>query len=166
MRLPAARYQSLQPLLGTPQMIVYRGAPVAMVALDPIDVADSWQKLSLWTMTDADAVEIVMDTWTRPAVGDGIVCLCDSDPDCKSCGGTGVYRGLGEALVVISADPLEVTALPYRRNPEGIEWDEPEPRNEPEGTLVRMLEAATRVRAMMPSRFPVDEHIAWMMEGA
>jgi hypothetical protein len=165
MILPPERYQALKPLLGMPMLIVYRGEPVCMVGLDPIDVPSTWEKLTLWTMTDADAVEIVMDTWTRPAVGDGIVCLCDGG--CTACGGTGIYRGLGEALVVLTQqeDGLHVTALPYRRTETGIEWDEPEPRESPDGTLVRILEAATTVRSQMPARFPVNEQLQWM-EGA
>ena len=69
--------------------------------------------LVAWTLSDAACAELVMPSWLRPTEGDGAVCPCGGDPACFGCGGSGVYRGAWDALVVYRLDdgPTEATVI-------------------------------------------------------
>jgi hypothetical protein len=69
--------------------------------------------LVAWTLSDAPVAELVMPSWLRPTEGDGAVCPCGGDPGCFGCGGSGVYRGAWDALIVYRLDdnPTKATVI-------------------------------------------------------
>lgn len=76
---------------------------VAIIALDwPWGLVDG---LAVFTLTDSARTELVIPAHLRPNQGDGAVCPCGGDPKCAGCGGTGVFRGSRDAIVVYALTP-------------------------------------------------------------
>lgn len=77
--------------------------PVAIVAIRwPHGLIDA---LAVFTLSDTARVELVVPAWIRPAQGDGSVCPCGGDETCGGCGGTGIFRGVENAIVVYPLTP-------------------------------------------------------------
>lgn len=77
--------------------------PVAILAVDwPWGLVEA---LTVFTLSDTPRVELVVPAWIRPTEGLGAVCPCGGSRDCAGCGGTGVFRGSQDAVIVYPLTP-------------------------------------------------------------
>jgi hypothetical protein len=88
-----------------PALVVadHDGKPVALVGFAwPHGLVEA---LSAFTMSDTPRVELVTPAWLRPLQGDGAVCPCGGNLNCAGCGGTGIYRGASDAVLIYGLTP-------------------------------------------------------------
>jgi hypothetical protein len=87
------------------------GEPVAHIELGMFTAMV--EAMAVWTLSDSARCELVIPAWLRPAEGPGAVCPCGNDPHCAGCGGTGVFRGARDAVMVyaITVEGTETVAV-------------------------------------------------------
>jgi hypothetical protein len=88
-----------------PSLIVGDSEGHAAAIIDIASTGGLLDALAVFTLSDSAKVELVMPTRLRPNDGLGAVCPCGGDVSCAGCGGTGVYRGAKDALVVYELTP-------------------------------------------------------------